>query len=437
MEDENIENNEKEELYDINPYLDALQFFINDESINEKFINIYNNSGISNGYVQQFIKDIIIPNIIINKGDTEQINQQKLIFAKKPEKIFNFLLNELHKICREKEIFEPKIKSAEINKENAENLFKQFIEKDKSYISEKFYGIKSIEKTCKECKMSHYIYKYLKTIPIKIKDINKENEIDFEKCIKKLQTKFELQGFCPICSSQKNLSIKIKIEKFPKTAIFIFYGNEKYIHFKIKNSIKKGGYELIATEIKYKKNNILDYFTFCFKNNNYEFIPLTPVDDNFFENKIPLVLFYQKRGQMLTDVEIRSDSKDSFCSSSKPTENSQIISHDGVEINKILQKPKNLIEKKEIKETKEIKGKIKITLYFKIEKTEKELTINTYNSENFYKIINELKTKINKESDNNDDIDINKIFFNKRKIDMKKCPTDYNMTDGSHIIIDG
>ena len=94
MEDENIENNENEELYDINPYLDAFHFFINNESINEKFINIYNNSGISNGYVQQFIKDIIIPNIIINKGDTEQINQQKLIFAKKPEKIFNFLLNE-------------------------------------------------------------------------------------------------------------------------------------------------------------------------------------------------------------------------------------------------------------------------------------------------------------------------------------------------------
>ena len=135
MEDENIENNENEELYDINPYLDAFRFFVGDESINEKFINIYNNSGISNGYVQQFIKDIIIPNIIINKGDTEQINQQKLIFAKKPEKIFNFLLNELHKIFREKEIFEPKIKSAEINKENAENLFKQFIEKDKSYIN--------------------------------------------------------------------------------------------------------------------------------------------------------------------------------------------------------------------------------------------------------------------------------------------------------------
>ena len=76
-------------------------------------------------------------------------------------------------------------------------------------------------------------------------------------------------------------------------------------------------------------------------------------------------------------------------------------------------------------------------MYFKIVKTGKELTINTYNNENFDNIINELKTKIKKELDNDDDIDKNKIFFNKRKIDMKKCPTDYNMTDGSHIIIDG
>lgn len=53
---------------------------------------------------------------------------------------------------------ENKIKSTEFNKDNAYNTFKKFLDTDKSYISENFYGIKSIEKKCQECKMSQYFY---------------------------------------------------------------------------------------------------------------------------------------------------------------------------------------------------------------------------------------------------------------------------------------
>ena len=73
--------------------------------------------------------------------------------------------------------------------------------------------------------MSQYFYnstQYLKTIPLNIKELNEENEIDLEKCLKKIENPFCIDGFCSMCSSKKMLEVKIKLDKFPKIIILVF-----------------------------------------------------------------------------------------------------------------------------------------------------------------------------------------------------------------------
>ena len=53
--------------------------------------------------------------------------------------------------------------------------------------------------------MNKYIYKYIKEIQNTISDINKENVIDFDKCVEKLNnSNFDRDDFCTICSSNQD-----------------------------------------------------------------------------------------------------------------------------------------------------------------------------------------------------------------------------------------
>ena len=426
-----MELEKNEILYDILPYVDSFLFFLNYEPLKTKYKNIYNeiqdDEGIINNFLSNYIREIIYNHILINNTENEEKKQQKIIFKKSPQKIFDFLLNELHKIYFGKEINNTfKIKPEKNTKEKAYDTFKNFMEQDKSYISENFYGIKSIEKKCLECKSVVYIYKYLKAIPIKIKDIKEENDIDFEKCIKKIQSKFNREELCPLCSKKSNMEIKIRIEKFPKIMIFVLYGNEKFVEFKIKNSIKHGEYELIGAEIK-NKNNFFDLLSkFCLKIKNYKFIYNEPINEEIFEDAIPLVLIYKKRAQMLFDEETGENSKDSFCSS-KTTDNYEEIKNDNVMINKIIEQKNNVykIEKKNTKEKKDI------LLYFKFKKGEEEYIIQTDYDETFGNIIKKLKKNFDIK-----EIIEDKIFFNNKKINKNKTPKDYNIKDKNHFIID-
>ena len=427
--------NEKSEEYDVEPYLDAFSFFKNNNKIVQEFINNTNFGQDEEDKKTNFkiIFDNIIQNILINNEDTDEIKQQKKLFRKCPKKVFDILLNELHKIFRSNETLEHKIKSAEFNKDNALKDFKIFLDKDKSYISENFFGIKSIEKKCQDCQMTQHTYNYLKAIPLNIKELKEEKDIDLEKCLKKIQTPFTIECFCPMCSSRKLIDINIKIEKFPKILILVLYGNENYAKYKIKKGIKHGKYELIAAEVK-KKNSFFDIFSFlCKKKNNYEFINIeNDIDNNeyLFEDndKTPIVLFYKQRERMINDQDTGGESMSSIRSSLEG--NYEAIKSEEVKIINKVSMINNSPEKKEINASK---ADTSITLDFKFSQSGKEIYIKTKSNELFYKIIKDLEEKY--AESNIIIIDKYKIAYNNNIIQMDKTPSDYNINQDCHLTI--
>lgn len=419
--------NKNSEKYDINPYLESFSFFKDNAQLKQKFLNL--NSSVQNdkltedfysNYIQEFIHNIKL-NIIESSEKDKQIN----IFQTKPKIIFDCLLNELHKIFGGKEIYATKIKSKELNKENANNIFKKFKENDKSYISDNFFGVKLIEKKCNECNMTQYTYKYLKTIPIKVSDIKDDTILDIEKYLKKIQRKFPSEDFCTMCSSKRKLNVRIKIVNFPKILILVFSGKAK---FKIKNTIKHGEYELIAAEIKNKNNfiDIINYFGLNYKNYQYVNKETNKEIEDSLEEEIPVVLFYKRREQMILDDDSGNSSKDSFCTSDKSTENNDT---QDIEINNNHKKSSPKIKEK----NNNIKTKKNINLIFKLSKSEKEYNIKVSNCHSFSKITEDLKKQY-KDFDKNK-IDLNKIMFNNKQISMNKNPVDYNMKEGNKIMI--
>ena len=404
--------NKNSEKYDINPYLESFSFFKDNAQLKQKFLNL--NSSVQNdkltedfysNYIQEFIHNIKL-NIIESSEKDKQIN----IFQTKPKIIFDCLLNELHKIFGGKEIYATKIKSKELNKENANNIFKKFKENDKSYISDNFFGVKLIEKKCNECNMTQYTYKYLKTIPIKVSDIKDDTILDIEKYLKKIQRKFPSEDFCTMCSSKRKLNVRIKIVNFPKILILVFYGKAK---FKIKNTIKHGEYELIAAEIKNKNNfiDIINYFGLNYKNYQYVNKETNKEIEDSLEEEIPVVLFYKRREQMILDDDSGNSSKDSFCTSDKSTENNDT---QDIEINNNHKKSSPKIKEK----NNNIKTNKNINLIFKLSKSEKEYNIKVSNCYSFSKITEDLKKQY-KDFDKNK-IDLNKIMFNNKQISMNK-----------------
>ena len=419
--------NKNSEKYDINPYLESFSFFKDNAQLKQKFLNL--NGSVQNdkltedfysNYIQEFIHNIKL-NIIESSEKDKQIN----IFQTKPKIIFDCLLNELHKIFGGKEIYATKIKSKELNKENANNIFKKFKENDKSYISDNFFGVKLIEKKCNECNMTQYTYKYLKTIPIKVSDVKDDTILDIEKYLKKIQRKFPSEDFCTMCSSKRKLNVRIKIVNFPKILILVFYGKAK---FKIKNTIKHGEYELIAAEIKNKNNfiDIINYFGLNYKNYQYVNKETNKEIEDSLEEEIPVVLFYKRREQMILDDDSGNSSKDSFCTSDKSTENNDT---QDIEINNNHKKSSPKIKEK----NNNIKTKKNINLIFKLSKSEKEYNIKVSNCYSFSKITEDLKKQY-KDFDKNK-IDLNKIMFNNKQISMNKNPVDYNMKEGNKIMI--
>ena len=419
--------NKNSEKYDINPYLESFSFFKDNAQLKQKFLNL--NSSVQNdkltedfysNYIQEFIHNIKL-NIIESSEKDKQIN----IFQTKPKIIFDCLLNELHKIFGGKEIYATKIKSKELNKENANNIFKKFKENDKSYISDNFFGVKLIEKKCNECNMTQYTYKYLKTIPIKVSDIKDDTILDLEKYLKKIQRKFPSEDFCTMCSSKRKLNVRIKIVNFPKILILVFYGKAK---FKIKNTIKHGEYELIAAEIKNKNNfiDIINYFGLNYKNYQYVNKETNKEIEDSLDEEIPVVLFYKRREQMILDDDSGNSSKDSFCTSDKSTENNDT---QDIEINNNHKKSSPKIKEK----NNNIKTKKNINLIFKLSKSEKEYNIKVSNCHSFSKITEDLKKQY-KDFDKNK-IDLNKIMFNNKQISMNKNPVDYNIKEGNKIMI--
>ena len=254
--------NDNNEIIDINPYMDAFEFFSLYKPLESEYNKIKNKS-INNNDSTSFRNSLSLSKYIEEFIDKFKVHNPD-IYNKNPDKVFNIFLDELHSKFKNNENEENDVLSAQINRENALNLFNNFKNKDKSFISENFFGIKSIEKSCLECKMTHYLFKYLKSIPIKISGKNEIEELDIDYHLKKMQSKFGKEEFCQICSKKTKQEIKVGIEKSPKTMIIVFLSQE-FDSFKFKKNIMKNTYELIAAEImKTKKlEEYFYFFSFC------------------------------------------------------------------------------------------------------------------------------------------------------------------------------
>ena len=411
------------EINNINPYLDSFSFFANKDNLNKKYEALSEEKKIEKSF-SKLIEEI------------KKFIESEDILKSSPQNAFKCLLDNLHRIFRNDEGDGSKIKSAEINRENAFNLFKRFSQKDKSIISEDFFGIKLIEKKCKTCNITNYSFKYLKVIEINVED-NKENlKLNIENCLKKITTtKFEKDSFCTICSENQIHEIKIEIIKFPKIIILIFPQTQK-AQFKIKKKLIKKKYKLIGAKIKTKSGEsfISDFFKCGSKNNKFkDEVLLDKITSHDFSDDIPLVLFYEKNGRNCV-VEDKQDSffrevividkqDDIISKNNLITNNSGQSSNDDLnEIGKIKGDDNDIFKVKKIKP---------IILYFKIENAEeKGMFLDTFESKTFKEIINDLKNQYS-------DIKFigNNIYFNETRIDQHKTPQFYNIPSESAIRI--
>lgn len=129
-----------------------------------------------------------------------------------------------------------------------------------------------------------------------------------------------------------------------------------------------------------------------YEKKNYEFINnIDTSSDNskyLFENKIPIVLFYKKREQMISDQVTGCESMSSIYSSME--DNFNAIKSEEVKINNKIKETNNSPEKNEIIISK---GNTNIVLDFKFSKSGKEIYIVANNNKLFSKIIKDLEKK--------------------------------------------
>ena len=412
-------SNQINEVKNIEPYLHSFSFFSSNDSLKKKYDEIYNQNP-NKIALSDFIEDIKNNDILQNN-----------ILKNNPTKAFDYFLGELHKKFKNEEDNEEEKenqnKAAEINEENAFLLFKNFMDNDKSFISENFFGIKLITKTCQVCNISQYLFKYMKSIKINIVDTDEENELDLEKIFKKMtNSKANKNDFCPICSSNQNLEISFEITKCPKIIIFIL-PEDKNLKFKIQKNI---------AETK-KRKSIFDIFKIiCSKNKKHRLIQGNQINEDIFSEEIPLVLFYQKREDKLNpDSNKIMGLKDSFFSNREEEikENNDYTNSEDKKLD-IKFKDECLIDISQKDEKSTNNEEKKITLYFKIGKEGEEgkgMYIDTSDNNTFLNMIKELPNRYELE----EQIDENKLFFNDINIDPTKTPKDYKMPNGSHIYI--
>ena len=383
---------------DIDQYLESFNFITKYRSLIDKY-NLLDNNDRDEPNFSDFINKI---KIFIKKDDNLSLS---------PQKAFKCLLDVLHNKFKQNEFDNTAIKSAEMNRENAFKSFKIFKQKDRSIISDKFFGIKLIEKKCKNCNLTNFVYKYLKTIEIDVENVDEGLILNIEKCIKKItKSKFNKNNFCSICSSTQEHEINIEIIELPEILILIFPQTEE-TKFEITEELINKKYDLIYSKIKSNKKNILSDLCNSFSSSN---------------NNIPLVLIYKNKENKIKQnidekiVEVIQDKQYSFF------DNTIDVKLNGNKFDDIL-----ISEKNEQPSNEELKSNAenKITLYFRT-KEEKEMYIETYDNNTFNEIVKELNENYEV------NFDKNKMYFNNKHIDLKKTPKDYKIPSGEFIMIE-
>jgi len=440
---ENEDNNEDES---IKPYLNALTFFKKIKKIyksfGEKFLNNNLNHNLSDIYsIEDFINYFKKNNINPQKDDDFQKKLEKENLRNNPHKIFSFFLDELHKVFKDVKNNDndnenkQKIKAVEYDSQAAKKLFMDYMEEDKSYISETFFGCKKIVKLCKNCGLTQYIYKYIKVMPLTI--LYKENVEDIlqlEDLFSLTEEKFTKKYFCQMCSSEQDFNVVIKMSKKPKILIIIVKNNKKV---NIEKTIFNNEYRLIGAEISYEKPKNIFYSIFgCNKNkktynnmlyNGKEHIFNLDKNDKLLNDDkintgIPYVLFYKR------NKGFKEKSKD--MSFEKEFNDDLLISVD--KGNKVEFEDRNYSSKEDLKNPYNSNDKKEITLYFTLKSNGKEIYIDTDDCKTFSEIVVQIKMKYDWAVHVFDE---NKLFFKNKNIDCHKTPRQLGIKNESRIYV--
>ena len=280
--------NKNEDNEKIFPYIESLSFFGQKEEISNNFPkdNKYKLNSFKE-FLENFKK-----NIIIEKKDTNQIKQEKNYIQENPQKIFYFFLDELHNIYKHNKEDNKSIKAIEYDKDKAIQYFIDFAKKDCSNISEMFFGTKLIIKNCRACNMTQYDCRYLKVVPLDIR--NSSGELQLEELYNSTINEHRRNLFCQMCSHEKEFTIKIKPKSKPKFLIFIISHYKPGTRVNIPYYIFNNSYKLISAEVEYNKKNTCKSLFNCSKSKKeYKFFNISNNNNKLLKGN-PYVLFYQK-----------------------------------------------------------------------------------------------------------------------------------------------
>ena len=417
----------------IKPYLEALTLFTKIDKISNNFSKIYSRNNKNRNLpkkfdsLQAFIKYFEKNNVLTQSRDDLLKRKEKAYIQNSPEKVFYFFLDELHKIFKnnigeEEEKENDKIKAIEYDGDKANKSFNEFFVKDRSLISDLFFGIKLITKTCKNCSMTQYSCKYVRAIPLNVEKIT--SEVNLESLIPTIIEKdFEIEDLCQMCSNKQKLDVKIKITKHPKILILIFKNYKKEVEIKFERSVKicKKKYHLISVAIV-SKLGILDYIFKCGKK---QCKTLYDESSYIFKSKIPkgtpYVLFYKNMEDTQDENNYFKDSD--FGGPLIDNEKSQN------NINNNEFNDTNIEEENNYGSNEKFRGKKDICFYFTFPNN-KQLYIDTDDCQKFYNIIEQLKQKYNLSGE---DINEQKVHYKGKKINCLKCPRELGLKDGSDI----
>ena len=416
----------------VEPYIDALSIIGNNLEISKEInLNPILKKKFSNKSLDEYNKERI-NNIIDNFDDNKNNEKTSKNFKEKPYTMFNNIFTDLHRLFGGDRVKNTGLESAQINNEAALDTFNQYVEDDKTIISELFYGIKKEEKFCKTCKITQYNYIYQRAIDLNMEKY--ERDINLEDEINKLISEEKNKEFCPICSEKRNLEITKTTIELPKIIVIVFRNNQSKKRINYDKYILDDNYELIGAETTYTpKSNVFGLFFRCFKplptkHKLYENFMIDEKRSEFLREQ-PYVLYYKKNEKKPKKKKKGGKTiknNDKILSSNESINNNKDIT-----INKKGKKSfnKSIINDQDsvnnFKNENQTNSKNNIiTLYFNFNNM-KELYLDTNDSEIFEIILDEFYNKYNTK--------IKNIMFNKQKINFKKTPRFYGMKNGTKI----
>ena len=269
-------------------------------------------------------------NVIISKNKSfKDSNSEKI------KDFINFILEQLHNELKNKNIENDldQNKSLDLNANDKEIMLKNFnekINKEKTIISELFFGTIETSYECLHCNNNiiYYNYEILKYITFPLEEIKSKinsnnNEVTIDDCLNIISEKNLFNGekeyYCYKCKKLTKCKYQSNIYEFPNILIIILERDKNNI-FPVKinfndifnitrlsknNDISQIFYELYGvvtlTNQNEQKENFVAFCKSPINNKWYKFDDtkvsnsISDIKKNIINYKIPYILFYKKQ----------------------------------------------------------------------------------------------------------------------------------------------